>query len=417
MDIVGSIDRTHWQIDPQLAFLNHGSFGACPKAILEKQRTIQNLMERSPVAFFLRELAPLIDQSKQKLAAFLDADIEGLVQVVNASEGVSTVLNSIQWQNGDEVIITTHTYLACKHMIESLVQRYGIQLKCVDIDWEALQLGELVDEEVWLSAFSKAYTPKTRLALIDHITSPSGLIVPIKPLISFFKDRQVITLIDGAHAPGHIPLSIRALGADFYTGNAHKWMFAPKGCAFLYVSPPYRETTMPLVISHGYRVESSRFQALFDWTGTRDYSAWAVLKDAIEWVDQQGGFTQFMTHNHTLLLQARSLIIDHIWSAPPPLVPSHSLGALATIPLPSRYVDHFGMQSIRVGPVEIHPLQEYLYQKQIEVPVIPWIKGQGLNGSEKQSSQLSQLYLRISAQVYNRIGDYQRLADALLEAL
>ena len=416
MDIVGAIERSHWQIDPQLAFLNHGSFGACPKAILEKQRTIQDLMERSPVAFFLRELAPLIKQSKHKLAAFLDADVEGLVQVVNASEGVSTVLNSVHWQSGDEVIITTHTYLACKHMVEALVQRFGIQLKYVDIDWQALCEGESVDQ-VWLTAFSEAYTSKTRLVLIDHITSPSGLIVPIKPLISFFKDRQVITLVDGAHAPGQIPLSIRELGADFYTGNAHKWMFAPKGCAFLYVSSSYRDTTMPLVVSHGYRVESSRFQALFDWTGTRDYSAWAVLNDVIEWVDQQGGFSQFMSHNHTLLLKARTLIINQLWSSPPPLVPGQSLGALATLPLPSCFIDHFGMKSIRVGPVDIHPLQEYLYQKQIEVPVIPWTKGQGLGGGQDPSSHSAQLYLRISAQVYNRIEEYQKLTNALLEAI
>ena len=407
MKLNGYIDRTQWYLDPQLIFLNHGSFGACPRILLKRQSEIRQQMESSPVAFFLRELAPLVEESRQALASFLQIDAEGLVQVGNASEGVSTVLNSIKWNKGDEVILTNHTYLACKHMLEALAQKQGIILRCVDVEWNALNQVDEDGEDLWVSAFTNAYTEYTRLALIDHITSPTGVIVPVQPLIDFFKTHHVLTLIDGAHAPGHIPLNLSQLDADFYTGNAHKWMFAPKECAFLYVAPHHRDQMLPLVVSHGYRMTHSRFHALFDWTGTRDYSAWVVLKDAIHWVNQQGGFDAFMQYNHTLAVQARHDLMNHLWQGnPPKVVSSQQLGALATCPLPPAFVELFGMESTRVGPVEIHPLQEKLYQNGIEIPVIPWMNG-----------QQPQLNVRLSAQVYNTLEEYHILAEKLLQFL
>ena len=210
-----------WRLDPEVLYLNHGSFGACPAAVLRAQSRLRAQMEREPVDFLDGVLAGKLDAARATLARFLGADPADLVLVPNATTAVNAVLRSFALEPGDELLLTTQTYGACRKAADFVAQRAGARLITARVPFP------LMSEEEVVAAVLAAVSPRTRLALLDHVTSPTALVLPIERLVGELAARGIDTLVDGAHAPGMVPLDLRRIGAAYYTGNAHKWLCAP----------------------------------------------------------------------------------------------------------------------------------------------------------------------------------------------
>jgi isopenicillin-N epimerase len=381
--------KQHWTLDPSIAYLTHGTFGATPRVVLEKQNEYRAQMEREPVRFFVRELEPLLDDARNTLARFLGADPRGLAFVRNATEGVNAVLRSLDLDKFDELLVTTHEYNASRNILEYVAGIAGAKVVVVEIPFP------IGSPDVIVERVLESITARTRLLLIDHVTSQTALIFPVERLVAELNARGIDTLIDGAHAPGLVPLDLRAIGAAYYTGNLHKWVCAPKGAAFLYVRENRRASIRPASISHGAnstRSDRSRYHVEFDWTGTFDPSPWLATSDAIHFMPSlvDGGWTAVMRRNRELALQARDLLCEALAIDKP--APDEMLGAMASVPLPVNDA---------IEPPLSDPLQDaLLFQHGIEVPVMYW-------------PQFPQRLLRISAQLYNEVSDYRKLAGIL----
>ena len=388
--------RQHWGLDPEITFLNHGSFGACPLAVLEHQRQLRERMERQPVQFLARELEPLLDEARAELASFLGAAAEDLAWLSNATTGVNAVLQSLAFGPGDELLTTDHEYNACRNALEHAAGRSGATVVVAPVPFPLGSPDEVVD------AVLSRVTARTRLALIDHVTSPTGLVLPIERLVRELAGRGVETLVDGAHAPGMLELSLDELGAAYFTGNCHKWLCAPKGAAFLHVRRDRRNRVRPLVISHGAnspRRDRSRYHLEFDWTGTDDPTAWLSVPAAIRFMGGlvEGGWPELRRRNRRLALQARDELCRALGVEPG--CPDEMVGSMAALPLPP------GAPGSTTSALYTDELQSALLRRfQIEVPIIPW---------PAPPARL----VRISAQVYNRPEQYRRLAAALVELL
>ncbi len=385
-----------WNLDPGVVFLNHGSYGACPRPVLEAQARLRTELERNPVWFLTRELERLQDEARRELATFVGADPANLAFVPNTTTGVNTVLRSLSFQPGDELLTTTHVYNACRNALEFAAERTGAKVAVAPVPFP-IQSPEQV-----LEAVLGGLTPGTRLTLLDHLASPSGLLFPIAPLVRALRERGVETLVDGAHAPGAVPLDLEGLGSAYYVGNCHKWLCAPKGAAFLYVRPDRQTAIRPLAISHGAntkRTDRSRFHLEFDWTGTHDPTACLAAPSAIRFLGSllPGGWIAVMERNRTLALEARDLLCREL-GVPSPC-PDEMLGPMAAIPLPGTPAEP-GRSGIWQDP-----LQVALYQRfRIEAPVTT------LPANPVR-------YLRISAHLYNSPEQYRRLGKALAELL
>jgi isopenicillin-N epimerase len=379
--------RSLWSLDRHITFLNHGSFGACPIAILEYQQTLRAQMEAEPVRFFAIELEPMLDQARQVLADFVGADAAGLVFVPNATTGVNTVLRSISFQPGDELLTTNHEYNASRNALDFAAQQSGAKVVVVDVPLP------IEDPRQVVEAVLAGVSERTRLVLVDHISSQTGLIFPLQELIAALSQRGVEVLVDGAHAPGMVLLNLEELGATYYTGNCHKWMCNPKGAAFLAVSAEKCAQLRPLVISHGansLRDDRSRFYLEFDWTGTADPTPYLCVPETIRYMESllPGGWAELMASNRQRTLAARDFLCQALKVTP--LCPPEMIGAMAVLPLP---------------PGNVESLKNDLFEQfSIEVPIIPW---QGL----------SDRLIRISAQLYNTPTDYDVLARALVTLL
>jgi isopenicillin-N epimerase len=373
--------RASWLLDPGVAFLNHGSFGAAPREVLDDQLAWRERLERQPVRFMDGEYPALVREAAAELAGFLGADPEGLALVDNASTGVNAVLRSLELEPGDELLTTTHAYGAVRKTLEYLCDRRGARLVEAPVPFP------LEGPEAIVDAVAGVLGPRTRVAVLDHVSSPTALVFPIAELVSLCRERGVPVLVDGAHAPGMLPLDLGELGADWYTGNCHKWLCAPKGCAFLAAAPHAREGIHPTVISHGY---GSGFLEEFDWTGTRDPSPWLALPAALAF-HRRLGPGKVRGHNHRLAVWARELLAE-AWEVEAP-APETMLGAMATLPLPEAWREPATEEGARA--VHDHLWERY----RIEVPVLLFE---------------GRLWLRISAQVYNRPAEYRRLAEALV---
>jgi isopenicillin-N epimerase len=386
-----------WLLDPSVVFLNHGSFGSCPRPVLEFQQAIRLRMERQPVQFFVRDLERLLDEARSALARFLGATAENLVFVPNATAGVNTVLRSLEFQRGDEVIVTNQEYNACRNALDVVAARRVVKVVPCDIPFPLRSSDEIIEPIL------AAVTPRTRLVLVDHITSQTSLILPLEQMVSQLSARGIDTLVDGAHAPGMIPLNLEQLGAAYYTGNCHKWLCAPKGAGFLYIRPERQHLVRPLSISHGAnspRTDRSRHQIEFGWTGTWDPSAYLSVPEALRVMGSllPGAWPESMQRNHALALEGRRIICDALRIDLP--CPDSMIGSLASFPLP----DGTNTEP-PTSPLYADPLQdELLRDHRIEVPVIPW---------PKPPHRL----LRISAQIYNTPEQYELLATALKGAL
>jgi isopenicillin-N epimerase len=385
-----------WLLDPSIAFLNHGSFGSCPRPVLEFQQEIRQRMERQPIQFFVRDLEALLDEAREALAQFIGAHSDNLVFVPNATAGVNTVLRSLDFERGDQVLVTDHEYNACRNALDVMAERRGVEVVAIRIPFPLASEAEAIDPIL------SAVTPRTRLLLIDHITSQTGLILPIEKIVRELGQRGVDTLVDGAHAPGMIPLNLERLNAAYYTGNCHKWICAPKGAGFLYLRPDRQKLIRPLSISHGansQRTDRARHLIEFGWTGTWDPSAYLSVPEAIRQMGLlAGGWAELMQRNRALAVGAREILCAALGLASP--CPDSMIGALAAIPLP----DGESTEPPK-SPLYLDPLQEELLGKhRIEVPVIPWPRP-------------PRRVLRISAQVYNSREQYEALACALKEVL
>jgi isopenicillin-N epimerase len=279
-----------WLLDPEVAYLNHGAFGSCPQPVLDVQGDFRRRFEREPVRFVEQMLEGLLDEARVSVGDFVGADPGDLVFVANATTGVNTVLRSLPLGKADELIVTDHAYNACRNALDHCAERTGARVAVVRIPFP------LRDPEEIVGAVLGLVTPRTRMALIDHISSPTALIFPVQRLVRELSARGVETLIDGAHAPGQIPLDLRALGATYYAANFHKWCCAPKGAGMLYVRRDRQKMIRPLVISHGansQRTDRARFLVEFDWTGTVDMSAFLSIPYALRYLDGlvPGGFS------------------------------------------------------------------------------------------------------------------------------
>jgi len=386
---------TQWSLDPAVIFLNHGSFGACPTEVLRYQTALRQEMEREPVRFLSRELDDRLDVARGQLGAFLGADPDDLAFVTNATSGVNAVLRSRELAGGDEVLTIDHAYTACKNALEYAARRSGARVVIAPVPFPVASPDAVVD------AVMARVTPRTRLALLDHVTSPTALILPIERLIAELGRRGIDTLVDGAHAPGMVPLNLDALGATYYSGNCHKWLCAPKGSAFLWVRRDRHADVRPLTISHGAtarRPGRERFRLEFDWTGTSDPTAWLTVPKAIEYVAGlvPGGWPAIMARNHTLALDARRLLAETVGTALP--CPDQMIGSLASVVLPDGPTTDIYWRN----PDPLHPR---LFQHWgIEVPIMSW-------------PAPPRRLVRISAQLYNDPAQYVRLADALRKEL
>ncbi|HEU4521180.1 MAG TPA: aminotransferase class V-fold PLP-dependent enzyme [Thermoanaerobaculia bacterium] len=378
--------KEHWLLDRTITFLNHGSFGATPRVVMEKQSELRERMEREPVRFLARELEPLLDEARSRIAPFLGADPQGLAFVANATAGVNAVLRSLDLDKHDELLVTDHEYNACRNALEHVASAAGAKVVVA-----ALPFPVRNDDEIVEAVLSRV-TDRTRLLLIDHITSPTAIILPVERLVRELQQRGIDTLVDGAHAPGMVPLDLRRIDAAWYTGNFHKWVSAPKGSAFLYTRPNRRYGVHPAVISHGAnspRTDRSRYLLEFDWTGTFDPTAWLCVPDAIRFMDSlvAGGWPEVMRRNHLLALRGRDIVAAALEVDPP--APDAMLGSMAALPLPD-------------GPPDL--LQQELFERfSIEVPINAW-------------PQPPKQLLRVSAQLYNEERDYETLAAALRQS-
>ncbi|MET0592674.1 MAG: aminotransferase class V-fold PLP-dependent enzyme [Polyangiaceae bacterium] len=379
-----------WLLDPEVTYLNHGSFGSCPGPVLDVQGDFRRRFEREPVRFVEHALEGLLDETRVSVGAFMGADPQDLVFVANATTGVNTVLQSLPLGKADELIVTDHAYNACRNAIEHYAERAGARVVVVRVPFP------LKDPEEIVAAVLASVTPRTRLALLDHVSSPTAIIFPIERLVRELEARGVETLVDGAHAPGMVRLDLKAIGATYYTANFHKWCCAPKGAGVLYVRRDRQKKIRPLVISHGAnspRQDRSRFLLEFDWTGTRDMSAILSIPYALRYLDGlvPGGFSALLPMNHALAIEARRIIADRLDLELP--CPDDMVGSMATLVLPDA----------REVPAET--LHRVLQERwRIEVPVFAW---------PAQPSRL----VRVSAQIYNHRRQYEELAEALANEL
>jgi isopenicillin-N epimerase len=304
---------------------------------------------------------------------------------------VNTVLRSLELAPGDEVVTTNHEYNACKNALDFVAHRSGAKVIVVDIPLP------IASEDAVVDAIDAALGPKARLLLIDHVTSPSALVMPLHVIAKRAHAKGVDVLVDGAHAPGMVPLSIAELGVAYYTANCHKWICAPKGAAMLFVRADKRASVRPLSISHGAnspRTDRSRFRLEHDWTGTDDPTAAICVKHAIDFMSGllPGGFDEVMRKNRQLALDARALLCSELGQGAE--CPASMVGSMAVVRLPDRH-----------GPLgsmlTIEPLQDRLFESHaIEVPIVPW-------------PAPPRRFVRVSAQAYDDIAEYKYLADAV----
>ncbi len=391
-----------WRLDPEVTFLNHGSYGACPAAVLEAQADLRDRLESEPVRFLSGELPSLLAEARASVGRFLGADPEGLAFVPNATTGVNTVLQSLRFEPGDELLTDDHEYNATINTMRAIAARDGARVVVAPIPFPIASPDEA------LAAILAAVTERTRLLMVSHVTSPTALILPVADLVAEMDRRGIDTLVDAAHAPGMVPVDVAALGAAYWTGNGHKWLCGPKGTAVLWVREDRRDRIHPLVVSHGANeplAGRTRFRHEFDWVGTSDPTGYLALPAAIDWmgrcaVPDGGGWPAVMAANHALALQGRDIVTAALGIEAP--APDAMLGSMAALPLA-------GVPDEAAATALGAALES---EDRIQVPIGPW----PVRAAQREGVA-PQILFRISAQRYNEPADYERLADALVRRL
>ena len=402
----------YWALDPGLTFLNHGSFGACPREVLEAQRRWRDRLEAQPVQFFARDLPGLLADARVELGRFVGADSDDLAFVSNATGAVNAVLRSLRFQPGDELLTDDHEYNATINVLRHVAERAGARVVVAEIPFPPR------DAEAVVDALVERVTDRTRLALISHVTSPTALVFPIERIVASLAARGVETLVDGAHAPGMLPLDLDALGAAWYTGNLHKWVCAPKGSAFLHVRRDRQTGIRPNTISHGANAPlepptgTARFRAEFDWQGTLDPTPWLAVGDALRFVGGlvEGGWPAVMARSHALAIRARNAVAPTLDLAPGQAPPDDMIGSMVALPLPTSGA--LAAAGAGSSPLDTDALQwRLLKEHRIEVPITPWPV------PAAESSTAARRLIRVSAALHNDDGDMDRLVEALDEII
>ena len=399
---------SHWPLDPAITFLNHGSFGSCPRPVLDAQRHWRDRLEAQPVQFLARDLPGLLADARAALGTFVGADPDDLAFVANATGAVNAVVWSLRLQPGDELLTDDHEYNATINVLRHVAERDGGRVVVARVQFPVRAEGEV------LGAILDAVTARTRFALISHVTSPTALVFPIERIVAELATRGVDTLVDGAHAPGMLPLDIDRIGAAWYTGNLHKWICAPKGAAFLHARRD-RQSVRPNTISHGANQSianggaPSRFRAEFDWQGTLDPTPWLAVPDALRFIDGvfDGGWPAVMDRNRRLTAGARTIVAEALGLSDDVPAPATMLGAMVALPLPA--TGPLAASGGGSSPLDTDPLQQRLLDDdRIEVPIYPWPV------PAAESPAPARRLLRVSSALHNGPDDAERLADALI---
>ena len=377
-----------WPLDPDITYLNHGTVGVTPRRVLAVQQAIKDEMERAPSQFLLREQSGLVGapvdrpsrvrRAASEIAAAVGARGGDLVFVDNATTGVNAVLRSLALEPGDELLLTEHNYGATLKTAQFVAREHQAHVRIARVPYPRFDPSALVE------SVARAITERTRIAVLDHITSETALVFPLAELAAVCRARGVPVLADGAHAPGALPIDLPALGIDWYSANLHKWACSPRSCGFLWARPEWQASLHPPVISWGL---DQGFTAEFDWVGTRDVSAWLAAPAGFEFLSAIGR-DNVWRHNHDLAWEGAQLLARR-WGTTLG-VRERDVAFMATIPMPS---------SLGSGPADAARVRDaLLYDHHIEVQVH---SGHGC------------LWARISAQVYNEMADVERLAGAI----
>ena len=372
--------KAKFLLDPAIIFLNHGSFGATPKPVFRAYQHWQRELELQPVEFLGRRHTDLMRSSRAALAGFFHTEANNLVYTQNVTIALNIVARSLSLGSGDEVLTTDHEYGALDRTWRFLSRERGFKYVNQPIPVPIISAEDIVE------SFWRGVRPNTRVIFLSHITSPTAIIFPVQEVIRRARQAGILTVVDGAHVPGQIPLDLPALGADFYGGNLHKWLCAPKGSGFLYARPEVQHLLKPLVVSWGYESETpgeSRFIDHHEWWGTRDIAAFLSVPDAIEFQEIHQ-WERVRTACHDLLGDVLN-------------------GIVGITGLPTFYPDDSWYAQMATAPLapetDIVKLKSRLYDEyRIEVPLIEW------NGKK---------LIRVSVQAYNTRWDIEQLVEAL----
>tara|TARA_Y100001970_G_scaffold222635_1_gene273881 strand:- start:1774 stop:2967 length:1194 start_codon:yes stop_codon:yes gene_type:complete len=381
----------YWNLKENTIFLNHGSFGACPTEVLNYQSKLRDELESDPVNFFDVTSKQLWAESIEIFSNFINADKKGLIFVPNATSGVNTVLRSLDLKEGDEILVLDHTYQACWNTVDFVTERSGAKTVISNLPFP------IENSEQIIQTILSHTTEKTKLALIDTVTSPTGIRLPFEEIVKQLQSKGIDVLLDAAHGPGIVPLDLEKLQAAYVTGNAHKWLCTPKGAAFLHLREDKRNQIRPLSISHGASVDGNvdeKIRLEFDWTGTQDITPWLCIPKSIEFISSlvEGEWSQIMKHNTDLAINARNVLLDVFDT--PKLCPDSMIVGLSAVVLPEANIP---ITSV----LEPDPLHTLLYEKyNIQVPVFGW-------------PHHNRRYLRTASYLYNSLEEYEYLAEVL----
>lgn len=368
--------RREFLLDPEVAFLNHGSFGACPRPVFERYQARQRELEREPVDFLDRRLPALLDDARGNLAAYLGCSADDLAFVQNATTGVNLAARSLPLGPDDEVLATDLEYGACDLAWQWVCRRAGARYVRAPIPLPLCEPSEVVE-----ALFAHA-SERTRALYVSHVTSATGLVLPLEEIVARARALDLVTIVDGAHAPGQVPVDLAALGADYYSGNAHKWLGAPKGAGFLHVRPEHQDRVDAAIVSWGYS-EGDTFSQRIEKQGTRDPAAWLTVPDAIRFRAERD-WDAVRDRSRGLARDARRELCDLLGTGP--LAPDSMVAQMATVRLP------------RPSP----ELSQRLFARhRVEIPV---------GGPEKA-------LLRLSVAGYTTRDEIDRLLAALVREL
>ena len=369
-----------FSLDPSVTFLNHGSFGACPKVVFDTLIKFQKKLEFEPVKFLAHDIYHYLKESREALAKYINCDSEDIAFFPNPSTALNTLIRSLDLQQGDEVLTTNHEYGALDRTWNFISKKRDSKYVKIDIDIP------FVDKQKFIDYFKKAINKHTKVIFLSHITSATALIFPVKEIIELAKKNNILTIIDGAHVPAHIDLDIRKLNPDFYCGACHKWMCSPKGVAFLYVKEEFQQMMEPLVVSWGYEAENpsnSQFLDYMQWQGTNDISAYLTVPDTINFLEK-----------HNWKEKAVSCREINLW-AKNEISSQLNIEALGR----NEFLGQMTTFSLHLDDT-INQQMEFYYKYKIQVPFIKWNK---------------QTFFRISSQVYNSKEDFIYLIESLRE--
>jgi isopenicillin-N epimerase len=368
-----------FSLAPEIIHLNHGSYGAVPRVVQAEQDRLRAHIESDPTTFFSEELPGLLRTVAGHVAAAFGGETDDWVFCENATAAINGILASFPLKSGDEILTTSHAYGAVLKAMRLNAERRGATLVVAQ-----LPAAPESDDQI-VEAIQSAFTQHTKLLVVDHITSATATIFPVARIASAAKRAGIAVLIDGAHAPGHLSLDVPALGADWYTGNAHKWLFAPRGCGLLWTAPSRQTATFPPVLSHG---TGQGYTDCFDWIGTRDVTPWLCFEISAMTHEKLGG-AALMERNRGLAAEGAALIAERLQTTVP--VPAVLRGAMAAIPL-----GEFPQASEIAKKMRSSLTREY----GVVAPIYDFD---------------DRIWLRISAQIYNHLDEYRQCADAVIK--